>query len=230
MRRSLRRLMRGLWPLLGMMLAFAVALFFSALTMVGNAYGAEIAALLVLGLTGGGLARAVVRESLVSAVFVVLVVAECALLSQLPEPWSRLWPVLIPANAIGIMAGNVFREGLREIRTNRTTDRDIPVSEGVLLLSKLSSDLDQLGKCTSAAWFRQRADELQRGMDRKRQLEACRSIIHALDNGPGRIPDLYFAHPDGSPDAARTEEYLDAIRAVRRFARQSVPPWSFLIP
>lgn len=229
MKRRLRLLMMGLWPLLGMVLVFAAALFFSAFTMVGNSYGAEIATLLILGLLGGGLARAVVRENLVSAAFVVLVVAECALLSQLSEPWSRLWPVLIPANATGVMAGNVFREGLREIRTNVPTSRDAPVREGVQLLFRLSADLDELGKDTSAAWFRQQADELQGRMDRRRQLEACRSIIHALDNGPGRIPDLYFAHPDGSPDAARTEEYLDTIRAVRRFARRSVPPRSFFI-
>lgn len=102
-------------------------------------------------------------------------------------------------------------------------------NEGVLLLLQLSVDLDQLGKDTSAAWLRQQADELQRGTDRRRRLEACRSVIHALDNGPGRIPDLYFAHPDGSPDAARTEQYLATIRAVRRFARRAVPPLSFFI-
>lgn len=103
------------------------------------------------------------------------------------------------------------------------------VNEGVLLLSKLSVYLDELGKDTSAAWFRQRADELQKGMNQKRLLEACRSIIHSTDNGPGRIPDLYFAHPDGSPDVVRTEDYLDTIRAVRRFARRGVPPWSLFI-
>jgi hypothetical protein len=103
------------------------------------------------------------------------------------------------------------------------------LNEGVLLLSRLSAHLDELGNDTSAAWFRQQIDELQSGMDRKRRLEACRSIIHALDNGPRRIPDLYFAHADGSPDAERTQEYLDTIRALRRFARRSVPPWSFFI-
>jgi hypothetical protein len=103
------------------------------------------------------------------------------------------------------------------------------LDEGAALLLKLSSYLDELQKDTSAAWFRQQADELRGGMDRKRLFEACRSIIHALDDGPGRIPDLYFAHPDGSPDAARTEEYLHTIRDVRRFARRGVPPWSFFV-
>jgi hypothetical protein len=106
---------------------------------------------------------------------------------------------------------------------------DMRVNEGVLLLSRLSAYLDELGEDESSEWFRQRADDLRTGMDRKHLLEACRSIAHALDNGPGRIPDLYFAHPDGAPDAARTKEYLDTIRAVRRFARRGVPPWSFFI-
>lgn len=103
------------------------------------------------------------------------------------------------------------------------------LDEGVALLLKLSGYLDELEKAVSAAWFRQCADELQRGLSRKQLLETCRSILHSLDNGPGRIPDLYFAHPDGSPDIRRTEAYLDTIRAVRRFARHGVPPWSFLI-
>ena len=107
--------------------------------------------------------------------------------------------------------------------------KNFKLNEGVLLLSKLSGYLDELGKDTSAAYFRQRADELQKGLDQKGLLDACRNIIHSLDNGPGRIPDLYFAHPDGSPDIRRTEEYLDTIQAVRRFARRCVPPWSFFI-
>lgn len=107
--------------------------------------------------------------------------------------------------------------------------KSIRLREGVLLLSKLSGSLDEIGEHFSAAWFRQRGDELQKGLDRKQEFEACRSILHALDNGPGRIPDLYFAHPDGSPDTRRTEEYLETIKAVRRFARHGMPPWSFFI-
>jgi hypothetical protein len=103
------------------------------------------------------------------------------------------------------------------------------LNEGVLLLSKLSADLHELGKDTSAGWFSHWADELQNGLEHRQLLEACRSIISSLDNGPGRIPDLYFAAPDGSPDTRRTEEYLDTIRAVRRFARRGVPPWSYFI-
>ena len=98
-----------------------------------------------------------------------------------------------------------------------------------MLLLKLSGYLDELEKDVSAAWFRQCADELQEGLSRKQLFEVCRNILHSLDNGPGRIPDLYFAHPDGSPDIKRAEAYLETIRAVRRFARQGVPPWSFFI-
>jgi hypothetical protein len=36
--------------------------------------------------------------------------------SQLAKPWSNLWPVLIPGNAIGVMIGFILRETLRESR------------------------------------------------------------------------------------------------------------------
>lgn len=103
------------------------------------------------------------------------------------------------------------------------------LNEGAMLLSTLSADLHELGKDTSAGWFSHWAVELQKGLGRKQRLGACRNIISSLDNGPGRIPDLYFAAPDGSPDTRRTEEYLDTIRAVRRFARRGVPPWSYFL-
>ena len=103
------------------------------------------------------------------------------------------------------------------------------LDEGVASLLKLSGYLDDLDKGVSAAWFRKCAGELQKGLKRKQLLEVCREILHSLDNGPGRIPDLYFAHPDGSPDIGRTDAYLETIRAVRRFARNGVPPWSFFI-
>ena len=103
------------------------------------------------------------------------------------------------------------------------------LDEGVALLLKLSGYLDELENDVSAAWFRQCAEELQKGLSRKQLLETCRSILHSLDNGPGRIPDLYFAHPDGSPDIEKTDAFLETVRAVRRFARRNVPPWSFFI-
>ena len=103
------------------------------------------------------------------------------------------------------------------------------LNEGAALLSKLARYLDELEKDVSAAWLRRCADELQQGLSRKQFLELCRDILHSLDNGPGRIPDLYFAHPDGSPDIEKTDAYLETIRAVRRFARGAVPPWSFFI-
>ena len=60
--------------------------------------------------------------------FVVLVVGECALFSQFSEPWSRLWPVLISANAIGIMVGNIVRLGLSD--SSRRVMRDVCVING----------------------------------------------------------------------------------------------------
>jgi hypothetical protein len=103
------------------------------------------------------------------------------------------------------------------------------LDEGAALLARLAGYLDELEKDVSAAWFRQCADELQKGLRRKQRFELCRNILRSLDNGPGRIPDLYFAHPDGSPDIWRTEAYLEAIRSVRRFARHAVPPWSYFM-
>jgi hypothetical protein len=120
------------------------------------------------------------------------------------------------------------------IATARLSTRGIEMkrsrlNEGLLLLSALSADLSELGKNTSAAYFSRWANELQNDLDRKQLLKACRNIIHALDNGPGRIPDLYFAFPDGTPDVKRTEQYLDNILAVRRFAQRAAPPWSYFI-
>ncbi|WP_345147582.1 hypothetical protein [Arthrobacter ginkgonis] len=111
-----------------MALVFATGIFFSALSLRNGSNGVEIVALLLLGLAGGGLVRGLVRENLVAVVFIVLVVGECALLSQLSGPWSKLWPVLIPANAIGVMVGNVVRQGLLESRPR--ISRDVWVING----------------------------------------------------------------------------------------------------
>jgi hypothetical protein len=116
-----------------------------------------------------------------------------------------------------------------EYRPEEVEMKPSRLNEGVLLLAELSADLSELGKYTSAAYFSRWANELQNDLDRKQLLKACRNIIHALDNGPGRIPDLYFAFPDGTPDVKRTEQYLDNILAVRRFAQRAAPPWSYFI-
>ncbi|MHA7263955.1 hypothetical protein ACX80W_12215 [Arthrobacter sp. TMN-37] len=126
---SLGRFVRGTWTLLVTALVFAVAIFFSVFSLSNGSHGLEIAALLVLGLVGGGLARGLFRENLVMAVFIVLIVGECALFSQLSGPWSSLWPVLIPANAIGVMVGNVVRLGYLESRPRAL--RDVWVVNGV---------------------------------------------------------------------------------------------------
>jgi hypothetical protein len=126
---SLIRFVRGTWTLLAMALVFAIGSFFSVFSLNNGSNGVEIVTLVVLGLAGGGLVRGLVRENLVAVVFIVLVVGECALLSQFSEPWSNLWPVLIPANAIGVMVGNVVRQGLLESRPRVL--RDLWVINGV---------------------------------------------------------------------------------------------------
>ncbi|WP_050685862.1 DUF1877 family protein [Arthrobacter sp. ZBG10] len=52
-----------------------------------------------------------------------------------------------------------------------------PTAGGVMLLSKLSGSLDDIGEHRSAAWFRQIGDGLQKGLHRKQEFEACRSIL-----------------------------------------------------
>lgn len=135
------RLMRGAWALLAMVLIFAVGIFFSVLSLTNGSSGEEIVTLVLLGLAGGGLVRGVVRENLISVVFISLLVAECALLSQFSEPWSSLWPTLIPANAIGLMLGNVVRQGLLESRPR--IRRDVWVVNG--------TELPRTGEATAAS-------------------------------------------------------------------------------
>lgn len=113
---SFIRFLQGAWSLLALALVFAIGVFFAVFSLNSGSNAVEIVALIILGLAGGGTVRALVRENLVAVVFIVMVVGECALLSQLSEPWSSLWPVLIPANAIGVMVGNVVRQGLLENR------------------------------------------------------------------------------------------------------------------
>jgi hypothetical protein len=99
-----------------MALAFAAGIFFTTFLLTNGANGVEIAVLLVAGILGGALVRALVRENLVDILLVLVVLAEGVLLSHAPKPWSSLWPVLIPGNAIGVMVGAIVQETLRENR------------------------------------------------------------------------------------------------------------------
>ncbi|TLM83228.1 hypothetical protein [Pseudarthrobacter sp. NamE5] len=110
------RTVRGTWALWAMALAFAAGIFFTTFSLTGGSHGVEIAVLLAAGITGGALVRALVRENLVGVLFVLVVVAECVIFSQLAKPWSTLFTVLIPGNAIGVMVGAIVREALHESR------------------------------------------------------------------------------------------------------------------
>jgi hypothetical protein len=107
-------------------------------------------------------------------------------------------PGLVSGARVGSLrsVGDVLREGMaapwRARESMGVSVRSIRLREGVLLLSKLAGSLDDIGEHLSAAWFRGCGDELQKGLDRKQEFEACRSILHALDNGPGRIPRPLF--------------------------------------
>jgi hypothetical protein len=119
---DLIRTARGTWTLWAMALAFAAGIFFTTFSLTSGAHGVEIAVLLVAGIVGATLVRALVRENLVSVIFALILVAECVILSQSDKPWSSLWPVLIPGNAIGVMVGAIVRETLRESRPRMAQD------------------------------------------------------------------------------------------------------------
>lgn len=100
---------------------------------------------------------------------------------------------------------------------------------GMKSLMKLSIYLDELGEKSGAKLFKKFALELKDESPRSRLRELSRQILESLHHGPGRIPDLYFAKPDGQPHVARSEEYLATIQEVRRFARRAAPPFSYFI-
>jgi hypothetical protein len=106
--------LRAAWALWAMALVFAAGIFLSTLSLTHGAHGLEILGLLAGGILGGGLIRALVRPRWTTVILVLVVAAEGLLLSQPSDPWSRLWPVLVPANAIGVMVGNVLRLGVRD--------------------------------------------------------------------------------------------------------------------
>lgn len=114
--------MRGTWTLWAMVLAFVGGVFFSTYSLTKGSNGLGIAVLLAAGVAGGALVRALARENLVSVLFLLVVVVECVMFSQLGKPWSTLWPVLIPGNAIGVMVGSIVRETLRESRPRIVRD------------------------------------------------------------------------------------------------------------
>jgi hypothetical protein len=113
--------------MLGGALAFAIGIFWVALTELQGHYAAEIATIMVVGVIGGGLDRIFIREKFVTYVFLALVIVEGVLLSQFPLPWSGLWMLLIPANAIGVMAGDAVRIAIAE---SKPAPKDVWIING----------------------------------------------------------------------------------------------------
>jgi hypothetical protein len=128
---SVFRFFRAAWSIWAIALAFAVGIYLSTFSLTGGSNGVEIGMLLAAGILGGGLIRGFLRESWVTIVLVLVVVAEGFLLSQSPVPWSKLWPVLVPASAIGVMVGNVIRLGIRD--SKRKVVPDVWVVNGVVV-------------------------------------------------------------------------------------------------
>jgi hypothetical protein len=104
---------------LGVSVLFAVAIYWAVLQTLNGLYGLEILVVLTSGLVGGGLVRSFVRDRHVMLVFTVLAVVESVLLSQFPRPWSGLWLVLVLANALGLMVGDIARQGIRAAKPKR---------------------------------------------------------------------------------------------------------------
>lgn len=113
---GLIRTVPSTWSLWVMVLAFVAGIFFASYSLTRGSNALVIAVLLAAGIVGGALVRLLARENLVAVLFALIVVVECVILSQLPKPWSSLWPVLIPSSAIGVMIGHILRETLRERR------------------------------------------------------------------------------------------------------------------
>jgi hypothetical protein len=109
---------------------FVVVLFALPLFPTGGSYAAEIVTVVVAGLVGGGLVRTLVRESRVTVTFVLVVAAEVFVTAQLPSPWSALAPVLLPANAAGVMVGSYVHLWTLERRHKARAQRDVWVING----------------------------------------------------------------------------------------------------
>jgi len=119
---SFLQFVRSAWVLWAMGLVFALGIFLSTLSSTKGAHGLEIGLMLAAGILEGGVIRSLVRARWVTIVLVLVVAMEGLLLSFLADPWSYLWPVLVPASAIGVMVGNVVRLGIRD--SKRTVVRN----------------------------------------------------------------------------------------------------------
>jgi hypothetical protein len=95
----------------------------------------------------GAVWSGLVCENLVAVSLIVLVAGECVFLSQFAEPWSRLWPLLIPANAIGNMVGNIVRLALSD--SSRGVLRDVWVINGAEDLQTDSAKATSLAALSS---------------------------------------------------------------------------------
>lgn len=133
--------------MLGVALLFVIGIVWVALTELQGSYVAEVVTIMIIGLLGGGLARIFIRENLVTYTFLALVVAEGIILSQLPLPWSGLWMLLIPANAIGVMAGDTVRVGIAE---SKPRPKDIWIINGAE--EKLKDRAQSMALDAIASW------------------------------------------------------------------------------
>lgn len=114
-----QRVLRDTWIKLGVAILFGGGIYWAVLQTLNGLYGLEIFVVVIAGLVGGGMVRSLVRDRHVMLVFIVLAVVESVFLSQFPRPWSGLWLVLVLANALGLMVGDIVREGIRAAKPKR---------------------------------------------------------------------------------------------------------------
>ncbi|CEA07904.1 hypothetical protein BN1051_01230 [Arthrobacter saudimassiliensis] len=111
--RWLSVLMPYAWPRLLLVALGVVVLIAGVSVSLGGLPPAEFFLLLAGGLAGGTAVIAGLPASKGVLVLALLVIAEYILLLQMPEPWSALAAMVIPANAGGSLLGQVVQEGLR---------------------------------------------------------------------------------------------------------------------
>lgn len=101
----------------GIALLFGAGIFWIALSELRGHFAGEIFILMLTGILGGALNRIFVPENRVTYVFAAVVIVEIIILLQLALPWSGLWPLMIPANACGVMTGEMIRLGVLSLKS-----------------------------------------------------------------------------------------------------------------
>lgn len=208
----------------GIALLFAAGLFWIALSQLKGFFAGEILALMVIGILGGALNRIFVPENRVTYVFAAVVIVEIIILLQLPLPWSGLWPLMIPANACGVMAGEMIRLGvlsLKSIPEKNINSKGQKMNTDVTALTtdmlRFSEILEIMNISTLARNYANMARTLESEPSDEAVEEVREWVRLTLKGGSGSLGDLYV-HKDGEVDAILNPEYEDLLQKLTDFA------------